>query len=71
MADSKTNWHLRENPPEKPGRYLCRYVYDYHPEYPFYMVLGWNEIAEVPHFDNEFPGVMRVTHWAEIDEPEV
>lgn len=70
MAEKKQNWHKRSDPPKKPGQYFCRYVYEYQPNYPFYMVLRWNDVCEVPHFDNEHPGVMRVTHWTEIDEPE-
>ena len=63
-------WNLRANPPTRHGqRCLCRFVYDCNPEYPVYMVLTWNGVDEHPHFNNEMPGVMRVTHWAEIDEP--
>lgn len=64
------SWNLRANEPKRSGvRYLCRFVYENAPEYPVYMVLTWNGVDERPHFDNETPGVMRVTHWAEIDEP--
>ena len=64
-------WRLRSDPPARQGqRCLCRYVYDRNPDYPVYMVLSWNECCEVPHFDNEVEGVMRVTHWMEIFEPE-
>lgn len=69
IADGK--WRLRSDPPARQGqRCLCRYVYDRNPDYPVYMVLSWNECCEVPHFDNEVEGVMRVTHWMEIFEPE-
>lgn len=65
------DWHLRSDPPVRQGqRCLCRYVYDCNPDYPVYMVLSWNECCEVPHFDNERDGVMRVTHWMEVIEPE-
>lgn len=64
-------WNLRGNPPVvHRGRYLCRYIFEHTPEMPFYMALGWNEEDAVPHFDNEMPGLTRVTHWAEINEPE-
>lgn len=64
-------WHLRDQGDKINGRrYLCRYVYESAPEYPVYMVLVWNAMHDVPHFDNELDGVMRVTHWAEIDVPE-
>ena len=69
--DGDSGWRLRSDPPVKQGqRCLCRFVYEIDPERPFYMVLSWNECCEVPHFDNEVDGVMRVTHWAEIFEPE-
>lgn len=64
-------WHLRDQGDKINGRrYLCRYVFESNPDYPVYMVLTWNGCCEVPHFDNERDGVMRVTHWAEIDVPE-
>ncbi len=76
VTDAKTimrelrvyGWHLRDQGDKINGRrYLCRYVYESNPDYPVYMVLTWNGVCEVPHFDNEQDGVMRVTHWAEID----
>lgn len=64
-------WKTRDQGDKVNGRrYLCRYVYESAPEYPVYMVLTWNGCCDVPHFDNEQDGVMRVTHWAEIDVPE-
>lgn len=64
-------WKKRDQGDKINGRrYLCRYVYESAPEYPVYMVLTWNAMRDVPHFDNEQDGVMRVTHWAEIDVPE-
>ena len=64
-------WHLRDQGDKINGRrYLCRFVWEGNPDYPVYMVLTWNGVCEVPHFDNETDGVMRVTHWAEIDVPE-
>ena len=64
-------WKKRDQGDKINGRrYLCRYVYESVPEYPVYMVLTWNAMHDVPHFDNEQDGVMRVTHWAEIDVPE-
>ena len=69
--EAAKGWRLRSDPPARQGqRCLCRYVYDRNPDYPVYRVLSWNECCEVPHFDNELDGVMRVTHWAEIDVPE-
>lgn len=69
--EAAKGWRLRSDPPARQGqRCLCRYVYDRNPDYPVYMVLSWNECCEVPHFDNEVEGVMRVTHWMEIFEPE-
>lgn len=64
-------WKKRDQGDKVNGRrYLCRYVYESAPEYPVYMVLTWNAMHDVPHFDNEMDGVMRVTHWMEIDVPE-
>lgn len=69
--EAAKGWRLRSDPPVRQGqRCLCRYVYERNPDYPVYMVLSWNECCEVPHFDNEVEGVMRVTHWMEIFEPE-
>ena len=64
-------WKKRDQGDKINGRrYLCRYVYESAPQYPVYMVLTWNAMHDVPHFDNEQDGVMCVTHWAEIDVPE-
>ena len=73
MENKKQNtlsWHLRKNPPKKKGEYLCRAVYEHSPDKPHYHVLAWIEEADVPHFVNETEGAVRVTHWAEINEPE-
>ena len=64
-------WKKRDQGDKINGRrYLCRCVYESAPAYPMYMVLTWNAMHDVRHFDNELVGVMRVTHWAEIDVPE-
>lgn len=71
MKNNKLSWHPRETPPTKAGEYLCRSIFEHSPDKPHYHVLTWVQEADVPHFLNETVGAVRITHWAEFDEPEV
>jgi hypothetical protein len=63
-------WIHASKPPEKDGRYLCRYRFRSCGSMAFIQVLDYYATDPIPHFQHTLGDQnMEVTHWMPLPEP--